>query len=183
MVLSTVSYHRFGITGNPCRRRGPGRRGHCFHQPPVLLALCRDVLGGRQPHRVTANDLLRPIHDRMPVILPKENVWLLACRRDRRPWHARQRADSPSRTIPRTFVWAWFELPQPVSRRNLSESIRQERRNPVALALDWQQHLDSGKFALRAELTWAWRHEGPCHTSPEFAPPRSGGETVDPEPR
>ena len=59
---------------------------------------------------------------------------------------------SPSRPTPRTFVWAWFELPQPASRRNRSESIRQERRNPVALALDWQQHLDSGEFTSRAEL-------------------------------
>ena len=52
----------------------------------------------------------------------------------------------------RTFVWAWFKLPQPASRRNSSGSIRQERRNPVALALDWQQRLDSGEFTTRAEL-------------------------------
>ena len=59
---------------------------------------------------------------------------------------------SPTRPTLRTFAWACFKLPQPASRRNPSESIRQERRNPVALALDWQQHLDSSEFTCRAEL-------------------------------
>ena len=59
---------------------------------------------------------------------------------------------SPARPPLRTFVWAWFKLPQPVSRRKRSESNRKKRRNPVALALDWQQHLDSGEVSSRAEL-------------------------------
>ena len=64
---------------------------------------------------------------------------------------------SPVRPPLRTFVWAWFDLPQPVSRRKRSESNRKNRRNPVALALDWQQCLDSGEFSSRAELA---RHLG-----------------------
>ena len=52
----------------------------------------------------------------------------------------------------RTFVWVWFKLPQPVSGRKRSGSIRHTRRNPVALALDWQQCLDSGEVSSRAEL-------------------------------
>ena len=52
----------------------------------------------------------------------------------------------------RTFAWVWFKLPQPVSRRRRSESNRKKRRNPVALALDWQQRLDSGEVSSRAEL-------------------------------
>ena len=59
---------------------------------------------------------------------------------------------SPAWPPRRTFVWAWFDLPQPVSRRRRSESNRKKRRNPVAQALDWQQRLDSGEVSSRAEL-------------------------------
>jgi len=59
---------------------------------------------------------------------------------------------SPTSLRLRTYVWAWFKLPQPASRRDRSESIQKTRRNPVALALDWQQRLDSSEFASRAEL-------------------------------
>ena len=52
----------------------------------------------------------------------------------------------------RTFAWAWFQLPQPVSRRKPPESRRPKRRNPVALALDWQQRLDTGEVRSRADL-------------------------------
>ena len=52
----------------------------------------------------------------------------------------------------RTFVWAWFDLPQPVLRRKPPASRRPKRRNPVALALDWQQRLDTGEVNSRAEL-------------------------------
>ena len=52
----------------------------------------------------------------------------------------------------RTFAWVCFKLPQPVSRRKPPESRRPKRRNPVALALDWQQRLDTGEFRSRAEL-------------------------------
>ena len=46
---------------------------------------------------------------------------------------------SPTRPTLSTFAWAWFNLPQPVSGRNPSESIRQQR-------------LDSNEFTSRAEL-------------------------------
>ena len=59
---------------------------------------------------------------------------------------------SPSHPTQRTFVWGWFKFPQPASRRSSLESIRQKRRNPVRLALDWQRRLDSGEFTSKAEL-------------------------------
>lgn len=52
----------------------------------------------------------------------------------------------------RTFAWAWFKLPQRVSRRKPPESRRPKRRNPVAQALEWQQRLESGEVSSRAEL-------------------------------
>ncbi len=52
----------------------------------------------------------------------------------------------------RTFAWLWFDLPQPVSRRKPPASRRPKRRNPVALALDWQQRPDTGEVRSRAEL-------------------------------
>ena len=68
-----------------------------------------------------------------------------------------RRVGSPAWPPGRTFAWAWFDLPQPVSRRRRFGSIRHTRRNPVALALDWQQCLDSAGFSSRAELA---RHLG-----------------------
>lgn len=59
---------------------------------------------------------------------------------------------SPTRSQQRTFVWAWFDLPKRAYRRKQSQSIQPKRRNPVALALEWQQRLDSGEFSSRAEL-------------------------------
>ena len=52
----------------------------------------------------------------------------------------------------RTYVWAWFELPAPVPRRFQPESTKQRRRNPIALARDWQRRLDTGEVVSRAEL-------------------------------
>ena len=51
-----------------------------------------------------------------------------------------------------TIVWAWFEYQEPASQRPQSKSINSGRRNPVALALEWGQLLESGEIASRAEL-------------------------------
>ena len=59
---------------------------------------------------------------------------------------------SPMRPALGTYVWAWFELPAPVPRRSQLESIKQRRRNPIALARGWQRRLDTDEVASRAEL-------------------------------
>ena len=59
---------------------------------------------------------------------------------------------SPAWPPRRTFAWAWFDLPKPVSRRKPPASRKPKRRNPVALALNWQQRLDTGEVSSRAEL-------------------------------
>ena len=59
---------------------------------------------------------------------------------------------TPKRPTLRTFIWAWFEFPQLVSQPTPSVPTRQQRRNPVALAQEWQQRLQSGEAASRTEL-------------------------------
>ena len=58
----------------------------------------------------------------------------------------------PTRPTLRTFVWAWFEYQEPASQHPQSKSTNSGRRNPVALALDWRQLLESGEIASRADL-------------------------------
>ena len=90
-----------------------------------------------------------PRHPRHLAHLSSGTQWthgVQSCTKHRVPF------GSPSIPQLRTYVWAWFELPQPVSKRKRSKSTRHERRNPVGLALDWQQRLDSGEFVSKAEL-------------------------------
>ena len=64
----------------------------------------------------------------------------------------KRRGGSPAHTRLRTFVWARFELPRRVYTPRPSGTIRNERPNPIALALAWQRRLDSSEVASRAEL-------------------------------
>ena len=59
---------------------------------------------------------------------------------------------SPGRPTLRTFAWAWFRLPRPVSNGALPKSSN--RRNPIALAQEWRDRLDEGDATSRADLAY-----------------------------
>ena len=56
----------------------------------------------------------------------------------------------------RKWVWAWFKFPLSVSRSRLP-STKLLRRNPVALATEWQERLDKGEALTRADLAYQTR--------------------------
>ena len=90
---------------------------------------------------------------------------------------------SPTHPILRTGVWAWFKFPQPVSKDVLSLSIRNPRRNPIALTQDWQRGLESEKAASRAACASIGYDEGSCHPCPKSSRPCARNEGSDIEHR
>ena len=60
---------------------------------------------------------------------------------------------SPMHLTLRKWVWAWFKFPPSVARSRLP-STKLLRRNPVALAIEWQERLDKGAALTRADLAY-----------------------------
>ena len=60
---------------------------------------------------------------------------------------------SPMHLTLRKWVWAWFKSPPSVARSRLP-STKLLRRNPVALAIEWQERLDKGAALTRADLAY-----------------------------
>ena len=60
---------------------------------------------------------------------------------------------SPMHLTLRNWVWAWFKSPPSVARSRLP-STKLLRRNPVALAIEWQERLDKGEALTRADLAY-----------------------------
>ncbi len=60
---------------------------------------------------------------------------------------------SPMHLTLRKWIWAWFKFPPSVARSRLP-STKLLRRNPVALAMEWQECLGKGEALTRADLAY-----------------------------
>ena len=60
---------------------------------------------------------------------------------------------SPIHPSLRKWVWAWFKYP-PSELHSRLPSTKLLRRNPLALAIEWQERLDKGEAVSRADLAY-----------------------------